>query len=456
MSRLIVVSNRVANARDAASAGGLAIAMLAALKERGGLWFGWSGKTSDTDEAPQIAAQGRMQTATLTLRPEDFDAYYNGYANSALWPLFHHRLDLANFQRHHYQGYRRVNEIFADHLARLVAPDDLVWVHDYHLIPLAEELRARGLKNRIGFFLHIPWPVPELFTALPQAQRLARALCAYDLVGFQTRRDTRAFERFLLEEAQGVRREDGRIGVYGQAVAAQAFPIGIDLDDIAAQAGPSYDDEATQKLIRSLLGRKLVIGVDRLDYSKGLPERFEAFGLCLEMRPEWRKAISYVQIAPTSRGDVREYQVIRRRLESLAGHINGQYADVDWTPIRYMNRPVARRRLLGFYRAAKVGLVTPLRDGMNLVAKEYVAAQDADDPGVLVLSRFAGAAEELAEGAIIVNPYDTEAMAEGIARALSLSREERQARHRTMMQILRGNDLNHWRGAFLSALVNRS
>ncbi|MFC7332895.1 alpha,alpha-trehalose-phosphate synthase (UDP-forming) [Rhodocista pekingensis] len=460
MSRLVVVSNRVAPVDESKNqAGGLAVAVQEALKSRGGgIWFGWSGDIVEgTDGPPRIAESGRITYATLGLTQRDLDEYYNGFANSTLWPLFHYRLDLASFSGRTYAGYQRVNSLFAGKLAALLRPDDMVWVHDYHLIPFAEQLRAMGLSQRMGFYLHTPFPAPEILVALPAHESLVRGLCAYDLVGFQTESDLRCFVHYVKYEAGGSVEELGpgrgcRIRAYGRNLLARAFPISIDTLPLAQLAAQAAESVQTRRLRESLVERALIIGVDRLDYSKGLPQRFEAFQELLDSYPGNRGQVSFMQVAPPSRGDVAEYQAIRRELEALAGHINGRYAEFDWVPIRYLNKSFNRKTLAGFYRHARIGLVTPLRDGMNLVAKEYVACQDPADPGVLVLSRFAGAAKEL-DAALIVNPYDIRATAENLQRGLTMPLQERRERFEAMMTVLKGNDITHWRRSYVESLA---
>ncbi len=452
MKRLIVVSNRVADPREA-RAGGLATAMQSALSDVGGLWFGWSG-TIDDERAGELRSErvGKITYATVDLGRDDFEAYYNGFANRTLWPLFHHRLDLVDYQRGNYAGYLSVNRLFAERLAALVQPDDVIWVHDYHLIPLAQLLRDHGLDNRIGFFLHTPLPTGELMASLPRHRDLFEALSAYDLVGFQTQANLRAFKDYSVHEIGGRIDADGSIvSVSGRRFHADAFPIGIDVDAVALAARNAYRQNSVQRLRASLQERTLAIGVDRLDYSKGIPQRFEAFGDFLASHPERHGAITLLQIAPTSRNDVLEYRQIKNRLNQLAGAINGFYADPEWMPIRYVNKSFQQSTLAGYYRLARIGLVTPLRDGMNLVAKEYVAAQDEKDPGVLVLSQFAGAAHELHE-ALQVNPYDTQDIAENIERALSMPLSERSERWHAMMATLRANSITNWRQRFLAQL----
>jgi trehalose 6-phosphate synthase len=462
VDRLVIISNRVAPVSEGKSqAGGLAVAILEALKRQGGIWFGWNGEIEEATEGaadPALKQVGSITYATMPLNRRDHDEYYNGYANATLWPLLHYRLDLASFDAVTYEGYRRVNALFAEKVAPLLREQDLVWVHDYHLIPLGQELRQRGYGQRIGFFLHTPWPSPEILTALPAMQDLIEALCAYDLVGFHTRDDLGCFAQCVTSTGAGVVElaDDGAsahiTAADGRRVEVRVFPISIDTANLEKLAAHAASSEATQRLRDSLVGRALIIGVDRLDYSKGLPQRFAAFQELLERYPENLSAVSFLQIAPPSRSDVTEYQLIRRELETMAGHINGLFADFDWMPIRYLNRSFGRRALAGFYRAAQVGLVTPLRDGMNLVAKEYVAAQDPDDPGVLVLSRFAGAAREMGE-ALLVNPYDTGEVAECLQRALHMPLAERKERHGAMLRRLREYDITRWREEYVAALT---
>jgi trehalose 6-phosphate synthase len=452
MPRLVVVSNRVAIPGEQ-RAGGLASALHAALSEHGGLWFGWSGKR--VREAPSLhdADDGAIRYGTLDLSFEDHDAYYNGFANRTLWPLLHFRPDLVDYRRETRAGYMRVNAQFAERLAPLLRADDIVWIHDYHLIPLAAMLRERGVGNRIGFFLHVPMPSSDLVAALPDHRELFGALSACDLVGFQTARDVERYQDYVRLFGGGKVLGDGWLqGADGRRFRAAAFPIGIDTAGIAGKARAASSKAGVRRLRDSLAGRALAIGVDRLDYSKGLPDRFRAFERHLVRHPAQRGRLTFLQIAPSSRGEVPEYQALRRELEGLAGHINGRLAEPDWTPVRYVNRNFAHDVLAGFYRMAAVALVTPLRDGMNLVAKEFVAAQDAEDPGALVLSRFAGAAGELPE-ALLVNPYDLDGVADAIARAATMPLAERRERWRSMMDTLERHDITAWRKSYLEALL---
>ncbi len=451
--RLIIASNRIASP-GAERPGGLAVALADALTERGGgVWFGWSGETVDREtRGVRLFTEGNVEYAVADLTQAEHDGYYLGYSNRALWPVFHYRVDLARFDESDFDAYESVNRRFGRLLAQFTRPDDQIWIHDYHFLLMGQELRASGWNGRMGFFLHIPFPAPEVFTSLPQHQRLARGLCAFDLVGFQTERDTANFRRYLVEQCGAVPHEDGTLRVFDRTVTTETFPIGVDPDDVARLAESDEGRSAAHRLERISEDRALVIGVDRMDYSKGLPQRMEAFGKLLDDHAELHGQVSFVQIAPPSREAVDAYQTLREELDRLSGRINGDYADLDWIPIRYLARSYSRAALSGLYRLARVGLVTPLHDGMNLVAKEFVAAQTPEDPGALVLSEFAGAAEEL-QSAILVNPHDVSSTADAILRALTMPVEERRERWESMNATIRHHDIAWWRHAFLDALA---
>jgi trehalose 6-phosphate synthase len=449
--RLIIASNRIA-APGAPRAGGLAVALADALAERGGVWFGWSGETVEREtRGVRLFAEGNVDFALADLTEAEYHGYYLGYANRSLWPVFHYRVDLAHFDEAEFEAYEGVNRRFARLLAQFTRPDDTVWVHDYHFMLMGQEMRQSGWDGRMGFFLHIPFPPPEVFTAIPHHQRLARGLCAFDLVGFQTERDTANFRRYLMDNAGGIELEDGSIQIYDRTLRAETFSIGIDPGEIADLAASDEGCAAAERVGRITENRSLVIGVDRMDYSKGLPQRMEAFGRMLDDHSELRGTVSFLQIAPPSREAVDAYQVLREQLDQLAGRINADYADLDWMPIRYLARSYSRGTLSGLYRLSRVGLVTPLYDGMNLVAKEFVAAQLEDDPGALVLSEFAGAAEQL-HGAILVNPHDIAGTANAIFSALSMSVEERRERWQSLIASVRDRDIAWWRHKFLTSL----
>jgi len=455
MSRLIVISNRVSVPKAAGAAGaqgGLAVALNSALKEHRGIWFGWSGQeTEEFTGHLDIQRNDDVTTATLDLEPQDIEEYYNGYANRTLWPLFHYRIDLTEYDRNFGEGYERVNRRFADSVRPLIEPDDLVWVHDYHLLPLGSMLRAKGVDNRVGLFLHTPWPPSRLLVTLPNHEQLVTSMLAYDVIGFQTREWLESFIHYVEKEMGLTVNPDGTIDYEGRCVVARDFPIGIDFDEFTEMAASPEAQTAYRQLRDSVRGRKMLIGVDRLDYSKGLGERFDSFGRFLTDHPELASTVVLLQIAPPSREDVASYQTIRHDLERKTGHINGQHADVDFVPIRYVNRGYDRPALAGFYRAAHVGLVTPLRDGMNLVAKEYVAAQDPEDPGVLILSRFAGAALQM-EDALLINPLSAEDVSDAIRRAVDMPLDERKRRHASLLRSVREHDVISWRADFVGTL----
>jgi trehalose 6-phosphate synthase len=440
MSRVILVSNRVMDLRRAAQAGGVAVALAHVARTRPSLWFGWSGEVKPAAETGAVTQAGRV---TVPLSPEEHEGYYLGYANSVLWPVFHNRLDVAQFEAGYFEQYIGVNRRLAALLQPFVRPDDVIWVHDYHLIPLAVELRRLGVLNRIGFYLHIPFPPWQTFLAIPEHAHLARCLAAYDLVGLQTKADVLNLIDYLVNGVYGNVTPDGRIRLFDRLLTVASFPIGIDVTDFTK---PTRDVGLVQGR-----GMSRIIGVDRLDYTKGLPQKFKAFGQFLETNPQYRRQVVLTQIAPPTRENVGAYADIRQQLETLAGSINGRFGELEWVPIHYIHRTAPRRRLTAIYRSSRIALVTPLRDGMNLVAKEYVASQDREEPGVLILSRFAGAVEEL-EDALIVNPYDIHATAEVIRTAMEMSLDERRARHRALMSVIERSNLAAWCESFLRAL----
>ena len=456
MSQLVIVSNRVADLDNQVQSGGLAVALGDALRSIGGIWFGWDGNIVDEGTPIQVrrTVQNGVTIATIPMTDRDYEEYYIGFANKVLWPVCHYRLDLVQFEPAYFEGYKRVNRGFANALVPLLRADDVVWAHDYHLISLGQELRALGARQRLGFFLHIPFPPPELLQAIPAHNWLIEALFQFDVIGFQTTIDLGNFRRFVTEHVGGKVFDDGRISAFGRTAIARAFPIGIDVEDFAAAARTPEAASQIERLNRRTVVRSHIIGVDRLDYTKGLPERFKAFRKLLELHPEHWKTVTLMQIAPPTRIEVEAYANIRTELEGLSGSINGEFGDFDWTPVRYVHRAMSRDTLAALFRGSEVGLVTPLRDGMNLVAKEYVAAQNEEDPGVLILSKFAGAAEELEE-ALIVNPYNIDDMANAMQTALRMPVEERKERHAALLRRITTHDVASWRKSFLDVLNSR-
>ena len=464
MARLVVVSNRVSipNGDAAKRAGGLEVALRPALERSGGVWFGWSGKAVPRSHVELHTISHKNVTYVVTdLSEDDYQEYYNGFANRVLWPILHFRLDLAEFARRDLTGYMRVNEHFATELEKIIKPDDLIWVHDYHLIPIADALRRRGHANRIGFFLHVPMPPPEVMTCLPNHEQLMPLLLQYDVVGFQTDGDSGNFVRYLI--AEDFRHEMRMIETSahqidftldGRQTRVGSFPVGIEPRGFQTLARRNVRSPFVKNMVTSLGGRTLIIGVDRLDYSKGLVQRLEAYEIFLDKSPDWHGNVTYLQITPKNRSEIPEYFDLAQAVGSIAGRINGKYGEVSWTPIRYVNRVYSHSVLAGLYRTARVALVTPLRDGMNLVAKEYVAAQDPDDPGVLILSRFAGAAVG-GKRALLVNPYDAESVASAIAQALAMPLVERRERYKALLRGIQENNVDKWQEDFLDALRSK-
>jgi trehalose 6-phosphate synthase len=425
------------------------------MQDCGGLWFGWNGETTPESEpdVAQLIERDTIRFAAMALPEALYELCYSGFANGTLWPLFHSLLDGFRYEDEEYEAYLAVNALFARRLHPLLRDDDLIWVHDYHLFPLGLELRKLGVDTPLGFFLHIPFPGFEVLRALPQFEALLRDLAEYDLVGFQTEPDRRAFLGAVMSVwGSDSVADDGTFRIGSRKARTGVFPIGVDpvvLNEAAVRAAGSA---RVRKMTEGLLGRRLIIGVDRLDYSKGLLERFEGFRHFLEQCPQHHDQVTYLQLASLGRQNVKAYARIRDALEQSAGRTNGRFGDVDWTPIRYLNRNVAHATLMGYLRVARACLVTPVRDGMNLVAKEFIAAQDADDPGVLVLSNRAGAACELTE-ALLVNPYDTRGIARALKQALEMPLAERKARHEKLLAALSAHDIHAWHREFMEQLV---
>jgi trehalose 6-phosphate synthase len=418
------------------------------------IWLGWSGRVVEKGSArTHTIRQDNITYIVTDLTKGDYEEYYNGFANRVLWPILHYRLDLAEFSRRDLSGYMRVNEHFAAELDKILEPDDLVWVHDYHLMPLAKALRARGRHNRTGFFLHIPMPPPEILTALPNNEHLIPALCHYDLVGFQTDGDAANFARYLANELGTPAHLSRALGTGDRSLRIGTFPVGVETHEFNRRAQRSQRSSFVRRVRDSIPG-KLLLGVDRLDYSKGITLRLDAYEQFLRAHPEWHRNVTYLQITPKSRSEIAEYAQMQQLVDSAAGRINATYGDASWSPVRYVNRAYSRTALAGLYRSSCAALVTPLRDGMNLVAKEFVAAQDPENPGVLILSRFAGAAAEFG-AALLVNPYDPESVGAAVARALAMPLEERQKRQRALFEALLKNDISDWGDRFLTALAGQ-
>lgn len=467
--RLIIVSNRLpvvvkqcddGDVEVEPATGGLVAAMQPVLDRHGGAWIGWPGVVDvEAGAIDEALNDGVHQIVPIELSADERDAFYHGFSNEIVWPLFHDLQTNCNYDPVYWAAYESVNRRFAQAVARVAHEDDVIWVHDYHLILVGAELRRLGIENRIGFFLHIPFPDADIFRKLPWREPVAEGLLAYDLVGLQTGRDRRNFVRSVqsvrpLELV--VRDDEDDIATYRtrgtlRTTRVGAFPIGLDFD-AEERAARSDDAEATvERFARDLPGRRIVLGVDRLDYTKGILERLLAFREALLLYPELRGEVTLVQVVVPSREDIPTYHALREEIERLVGQIDGELSEPGWVPVLYMHHPVSRRELRGFYRAADVALVTPLKDGMNLVAKEYCASR-VDEQGVLVLSEFAGAASQLGDGALLVNPNDRVGTADAIARACRMDPNEQRRRMRKMRANVRAHDVFFWADSFLDQL----
>ena len=451
---LVVVSNRVASGRaNEPMTGGLAAALLPVVENSGAIWVGSSGHVregSQKEPFAEIEALGTGALATLDLPAAHYGGYYEGFANSALWPALHSRSDLIRVSQEDYSSYREVNAFMARALLRFKKPDAAFWVQDYHFLALGAELRDLGVREPIGFFLHTPWPSSAVIAGVPHHRELIEGMLAYDLIGFQTEEDCENFHGYVRAEL-GLEIHDGVVTSHHGRTRLAVFPIGIDPEKFAQAAARAVSHPDVSRLRRSLNGERLAIGVDRLDYSKGLINRISAFDRMWTAHPSLSRTVSLLQIATPSRGSIEAYGTLQSEVAKLVSDVNGRHGEVDWTPIRYLNKGYSQPVLAGLYRTAQVGVVTPLHDGMNLVAKEYVAAQNPADPGVLVLSKFAGAANEL-DTALLVNPHDIDGMARAIATALSMPLTERRMRWEAMMTKLRAHTIQRWFSEFVEAL----
>ena len=470
LGRLVVLSNRlpVVLSKDAEQgwrvtpgAGGLVSAMAPVLGNRGGLWIGWPG-TSDPGAVAflQDNPGGKDVGYTLvpvSLDPEEEELYYRGFANGVIWPLFHDLSLRTTFNPAFWHAYTRVNERFAQVVADNTRSEDYIWVQDFHLMLVAKATQRQGLKRRTGFFLHIPFPPLDIFLKLPWRYEVLNALLAFDLVGFQTTRDRRNFVQCVRAMVPGSKcagsRSVATLTTPERELRVGSFPIGIDARRFMDEAASKEVADRAWFIHEAMPNRKLILGIDRLDYTKGIPGRILAVGNALERYPELRGKVNFIQVVIPSREEVPEYQQLRQEIERLVGQINGQYTQAGWTPIHYIYRSLARQELLSYYRTTEIALITPLKDGMNLIAKEYCACSVED--GVLILSEFAGAAAQLQNGALLVNPHDIEGTADAIARAYHMDRDERRARMRRLRSQVARQDVFRWVDSFLKAAFSR-
>ncbi|TMP96679.1 MAG: trehalose-6-phosphate synthase [Verrucomicrobia bacterium] len=465
MSRLILVSNRLPFALEPAgegqwsvkpSPGGLVSALGPVLRGRGGTWIGWPGVAGEIPDAPfaEATRDAGYEVVSVALSEAERDEFYYGYSNEVIWPLFHDLQSFCHFEPAFWETYKAVNERYAEAIARHCEPGDFIWVHDYHLMYVAQALRERGVHAALTFFLHIPFPPYDIFAKLPQQQRLLRALLQFDLLGFQTRRDLRNFlqcvRRVMPEGNLLPSRKLQVIRFDKRKIRAGRFPIGIDFESFEKCAVSEEVARRARELRAAFPGCQLMLGVDRLDYSKGIPERLRAFRDALDRYEELRGRVVLIQNVVPSRVEIPRYHEFKDRIDRLVGDINGRFSTDTWLPVHYRFRSLDRDDLLAHYRACEIALVTPLKDGMNLVAKEYCACC-VDKNGVLILSQFAGAAEQLKRGALLVNPYDVEQVADTILKAFRMSRAERSARMKRMRRAVSNENVFRWVDSFLTA-----
>jgi trehalose 6-phosphate synthase len=463
---LVVVSNRLPVSVEldhdgelvvTSAAGGLVTALGPVLRDRGGRWIGWSGHSEAAglhDELQRVGTELGYTFEPVDLTEEEIAGFYQGLANETLWPLFHDLIGHCNFDPAYWPTYVDVNAKFARAVADASSEDDYVWVQDYHLMLVGRALADLGVRRRLGFFLHIPFPPLDVFEKIPWRQEILDGLLHFELVGFQTERDLRNYLQCLeyrLEDAQIDASDDrATIRVNGRVVRAGAFPISIDYANFLERSVSDPVSELVARVRMKLPSRNLILGLDRLDYTKGIPQRLEAFDTALRRYPELSGRVTLLQIVVPSRSGVGDYAELKDEIDRMVGRVTGDHAAAGWAPIQYIFRRLTQTELLAYYRACDVALITPLKDGMNLVCKEYCACSLEDD-GVLILSEFAGAAQELRDGAILVNPFDTSAVADAIHEAVTMSENERHHRMQHLRAHIRKHNVFRWVDRFLAA-----
>ncbi len=471
-TRLIIVSNRLPvvlkKEKDGrwstvAGSGGLVTALAPVLRDRGGLWIGWPGtfKTLDKESEEALASATRDSGFTLkavALTSEELEKYYLGFANEIIWPLFHDLLSQCKFDPSYWSCYQKVNRKFARVIKEHLASDDYIWIHDYHLMNVAQELRGLAVKENIGFFLHIPFPSLDIFLKLPWRFQILRSLLNYDLIGFQTLRDRRNFmqcARTLIKDlsVQG-KGQVVTLRFGARNVRVGAFPISIDFREFASLASTQGVANGAWYIHEQLPNVQIILGVDRLDYTKGILERLHAFRNALLRYPELRQKVVFVQVVVPSRCEIPKYHELKIEIERLVSEINGQFTRSGWVPIHYLFRSLDRSELVAYYRTAEVAMVTPLKDGMNLIAKEYCASSLEEDC-ILILSEFAGTAAQLQKGALLVNPHDKEGVADAIYKALKMSTGERRQRMKKLRTSVKRHDIYWWVNCFLNAAISK-
>ena len=465
LKKLVIVSNRLPIVLEKNNgswdirqgSGGLVTAMAPVLRNRGGLWLGWPGASDNSDLTKPMKEASKnigYQLKPVMLSQDDIDNYYHGFSNEIVWPLFHDLQSRCNFDPKYWLSYQNVNRRFASVILKNTNKDDYIWVHDYHLMNVAQELREMKSEQKLGFFLHIPFPPPDIFLKLPWRFELLVALLQFDLLGFQTLRDRRNFiqcVRTLIKDSRTIGKgQIITVQVKGRNIKVGSFPISIDYKHFEAQTETREVADSAWYIHENLGERQLILGIDRLDYTKGIIERLKAFERTLTKYPEMHGKVNFIQIVVPSRINIPEYQQLRTEIEQLVANINGRFTKYVWVPIHYIFRSLDQYELLGYYRTAEIALITPLKDGMNLVAKEYCACS-VEENGVLILSEFAGASAQLHKAALMVNPYDHESVADAIYHAFIMQKEERQNRMRKLRQSIKKHDIFWWVDSFLQA-----
>jgi trehalose 6-phosphate synthase len=451
-SKIVVAANRLpvkwVDDHWETSPGGLVRALVPILQDRGGAWVGWNGSTEET---PDPFVHNDISQIPVEIGAEELDDYYYGFCNGTLWPLYHDVVVAPDFHRHWWRAYRTVNQRYAERVVDVLDGDGIAWVQDYQLQLVPGYIRELAPDARIGFYLHIPFPPLELFSRLPWREQILRGLVAADVVAFQTRRSAENFVRCVRRYLGGTPKGQGNLDVLGRTVLVQRAPIGIDVGEFEALAtSPAIQTKAAN--LRRDLGNpdQLILGVDRLDYTKGIDVRLKAVDTLLEWSSDLPQRYQFAQVAVPSRASVPAYQELRERVEGMVGRINGEYAEPGWTPVHYLHRSLDLDDLVAYYVAADVMLVTPLRDGMNLVAKEYVACRK-DNDGVLILSEFAGAAENM-RAALLANPYDVDQVASTLRQAVEMEAPDIAYRMRSLRRIVKREDVYRWARSCLEAL----
>ena len=468
-SRLIIVSNRlpvvVKKSHESGytlshASGGLVTAMTPVLKRDGGIWIGWAGNyleekidTKELLEQEMNDLNYRYRSVDINLK--DYELYYKGFSNEVLWPLFHNMSMHCNFGTDYYNAFKKVNRKFAQTVMDELIENDFIWIHDYHLINTGKELRENGVKNTIAFFLHIPFPPSETFNRIPSRLDIVNAMLSYDLVGFQTETDKKNFLEVvasLIGDAVIDQKEEGivKIVTHKGECKVGAFPISIDYDEFCNQAMSEEVTIMTNVIKEGYLGQKIMLGLDRLDYTKGIPQRLRAYRRLLKKNPSLHRKVKLLQVMIPSREDIAKYSDLKSEIEELVGEINGKFSQLGWIPIQYAYQSLSRIELLAYYRMSDIALVTPLKDGMNLVAKEYCVS-NIDKDGVLILSEFAGAKQQFKDDALLVNPFDEESVVDTIKKALSMETKEKQIRMENMQENVRKFDIYWWVDTFLKA-----